>query len=124
MSLIFLGTVCSWVLPQTPDPTSFNHFAIRLYHQLHLLIAVIYSPVQSPLFIPGFSSWVYFFSQLLMSSFLEISISMWSLHTYIHSYIHTYIVYVVNNPSSILACPSLDLQSKDLILLPSSATPF
>lgn len=41
-------------------------------------------PVQSPLFIPGFSSLVHSFSQLLVSSFLEISISMWSLHTYIY----------------------------------------
>lgn len=71
-------------------------------------------PVQSPLFIPGFSSWVHSFSQLLVSSFLEISISMWSLHTYI--------VYIVNNPCSTLASQLLEFQSKDLILLPSSAT--
>lgn len=40
---------CSWVLPKLPGPDPFNHFAIRPYHLLPLLIAVIYSPpIRSP----------------------------------------------------------------------------
>lgn len=38
------------------------------------------------------------------------------------THIHTYIVYIVNNPCNTLASQLLDFQSKDLVLLPTSAT--